>query len=157
MSSICKKAKKMLGSAIQETEQRKAHFLRCPDKDFTRNRKLPFSKMLRIMIGLAGRSPRMNSWTFFTALRKWHPLPLLFSRGQKSNQKLLNSCFISSQIAFHLTTYIEAIGSLLRTGQISKRQQTQTMQMPIIPAQTVKKRITCIISMRCMTYLDAFM
>ena len=56
MSSICKKAKKVLRAAIQETEQRKTQFLRCPDKDFTRNRKLPFSTMLRIMIGLAGGS-----------------------------------------------------------------------------------------------------
>lgn len=65
MSSICKKAKKVLGAAIQETEQRKAHFLRCPDKDFTRNRKLPFSKMLCIMIGLAGGSLTNELMDFF--------------------------------------------------------------------------------------------
>ena len=65
MSSICKKAKKALRAAIQETEQRKAQFLRCPDKDFTRNRKLPFSRMLRIMIGLAGGSLTNELMDFF--------------------------------------------------------------------------------------------
>ena len=51
--------------AISETESKKENFLRAPERDFTRKRKLPFSHMLLSMIGMSGGSLTGELMNFF--------------------------------------------------------------------------------------------
>ena len=65
MSSISKKAKKTLMQAITATEEKKEQFVRAPRRDFTRKRKLPFSKMLLCTVGMAGNNLTNELMHFF--------------------------------------------------------------------------------------------
>ena len=58
MKNYPKYIKKTLFSVIHDMAKHPENFCRCPEKDFTRNRKLPFEKLLTLLIKMGGHSLR---------------------------------------------------------------------------------------------------
>ena len=50
--------KNTLRSVIRDMAKHPENFCRCPEKDFTRNRKLPFEKLLTLLVKMGGHSLR---------------------------------------------------------------------------------------------------
>ena len=60
MSKSTQKIKKNLGSIINEMTKNREKFVKNPDKDFTRKRKLSFPETLKILISMGGNSLSME-------------------------------------------------------------------------------------------------
>ena len=58
MKNYPKHIKNTLRSVIREMAKHPEDFCRCPEKDFTRNRKLPFEKLLTLLVKMGGHSLR---------------------------------------------------------------------------------------------------
>ena len=58
MKNYPKRIKNTLHSVIRDMAKHPEDFCRCPEKDFTRNRKLPFEKLLTLLIKMGGHSLR---------------------------------------------------------------------------------------------------
>ena len=58
MKNYPKYIKKTLFSVIHDMAKHPENFCRCPEKDFTRNRKLPFEKLLTLLIKMGGHALR---------------------------------------------------------------------------------------------------
>ena len=58
MKNYPKRIKNTLHSVIRDMAKHPEEFCRCPKKDFTRNRKLPFEKLLTLLIKMGGHSLR---------------------------------------------------------------------------------------------------
>ena len=58
MKNYPKRIKNTLHSVIRDMAKHPETFCRCPEKDFTRNRKLPFEKLLSLLIKMGGHSLR---------------------------------------------------------------------------------------------------
>ena len=58
MKNYPKRIKSTLHSVIRDMAKHPENFCRCPEKDFTRNRKLPFEKLLTLLIKMGGHSLR---------------------------------------------------------------------------------------------------
>ena len=58
MKNYPKYIKNTLHSVIRDMAKHPKDFCRCPEKDFTRNRKLPFEKLLTLLVKMGGHSLR---------------------------------------------------------------------------------------------------
>ena len=58
MKNYPKHIKSTLFSVIHDMAKHPENFCRCPEKDFTRNRKLPFEKLLTLFVKMGGHSLR---------------------------------------------------------------------------------------------------
>ena len=58
MKNYPKYIKRILRSVIQDMAKHPEDFCRCPGKDFTRDRKLPFEKLLTLLVKMGGHSLR---------------------------------------------------------------------------------------------------
>ena len=58
MKNYPKRIKNTLHSVIRDMAKHPEDFCRCPEKDFTRNRKLPFEKLLTLLVKMGGHSLR---------------------------------------------------------------------------------------------------
>jgi len=58
MKNHPKYIKNTLNAVIRDMSKHPEHFCRCPGKDFTRNRKLPFEKLLTLLVKMGGHSLR---------------------------------------------------------------------------------------------------
>ena len=58
MKNYPKYIKNTLHSVIRDMAKHPKDFCRCPEKDFTRNRKLPFEKLLSLLVKMGGHSLR---------------------------------------------------------------------------------------------------
>ena len=58
MKNHPKHIKNTLFSVIRDMRKQPEDFCRCPEKDFTRNRKLPFEKLLTLLVKMGGHSLR---------------------------------------------------------------------------------------------------
>ena len=58
MKNYPKHIKSTLFSVIHDMAKHPEDFCRCPEKDFTRNRKLPFEKLLTLLVKMGGHSLR---------------------------------------------------------------------------------------------------
>lgn len=58
MKNYPKQIKNTLHSVIRDMAKHPEDFCRCPEKDFTRNRKLPFEKLLTLLVKMGGHSLR---------------------------------------------------------------------------------------------------
>ena len=56
MKNYPKYIKNTLHSVIRDMAKHPKDFCRCPEKDFTRNRKLPFEKLLTLLVKMGGHS-----------------------------------------------------------------------------------------------------
>ena len=58
MKNYPKRIKNTLHSVIRDVAKHSENFCRCPEKDFTRNRKLPLEKVLTLLVKMGGHSLR---------------------------------------------------------------------------------------------------
>lgn len=58
MKNYPKHIKNKLHSVIRDMAKHPEDFCRCPEKDFTRNRKLPLEKVLALLVKMGGHSLR---------------------------------------------------------------------------------------------------
>lgn len=58
MKNYPKYIKNTLHSVIRDMAKHPENFCRCPEKDFTRNRKLPLEKVLTLLVKMGGHSLR---------------------------------------------------------------------------------------------------
>ena len=58
MKNYPKRIKNTLHSVIRDMAKHPEDFCRCPEKNFTRNRKLPFEKLLTLLVKMGGHSLR---------------------------------------------------------------------------------------------------
>ena len=58
MKNYPKRIKNTLHSVIRDMAKHPENFCRCPEKDFTRNRKLPLEKVLTLLVKMGGHSLR---------------------------------------------------------------------------------------------------
>ena len=69
MKNYPKYIKNTLNSVLRDMAKHLADFCRSPEKDFTRNRKLPFKRVLSLLLKMGGHSLRdeMLALSFFAA------------------------------------------------------------------------------------------
>ena len=58
MKNYPKHIKSALNSVIRDMAKHPEDFCRCPEKDFTRKRRLPFKKVLSLLVKIGGHSLR---------------------------------------------------------------------------------------------------
>lgn len=66
MNTYANKTKKHLNDSIKELESLSFLFLQNPKKDFTRNRKLDFKKMVDILLTMGGQNLKLEIMNYFS-------------------------------------------------------------------------------------------
>ena len=145
-----KAGKQALNDAIQAmTDYKRRYYVR-PGIDNTRNRKFPFKKMISSILALRGGTLNREIIDFFGL----DPTVGTSSAFIQQRTKILPEAF-ESLFRYFINKIDEKnqildFGCLLLTVLICRLLQTPTIRIPIFQAQTVRKPITCCISMRCM-------
>ena len=81
MKNHPKYIKNTLNSVIRDMAKHPEDFCCCPGKDFTRDRKLPFEKLLTLLVNTGGHPCGMKCWIALTLRNHRHLYLPLFSSG----------------------------------------------------------------------------
>ena len=87
--------KKQLLSLIDNMATDKSSFVKNPDKDFTRNRKLTFTDLIRFLLSLGGSNSTKELMEFFSYSPDMPSTPALFQQRDKLNDFALKYLFQS--------------------------------------------------------------
>ena len=135
--------KKKLMSLVREMSALPSLFIKNPEKDFTRERKLPFETMLRVLLSMGGNSICKELMRPKAITQAQQQLLLSSSRGIKSCHLLWNFCSMNSPGRSRVQRDIEGIGCLPATVPIWFMQMIQMTLIPIIRLARMQKAIIC--------------
>jgi hypothetical protein len=82
-----KKIKRNLFDSIDHLSQVKEDFVLCPEKDFTRNRKLPFKKVIMLLISMGSSTVTKELLDFLILTLIHQRLLVLFNNEINLNQR----------------------------------------------------------------------
>ena len=97
MGNYINNVKRSLFSCIREMSTMPWLFVKNPETDFTRKKKLDFETFMKLFISMEGRSVDNELLDFLISRHIVHRLLHLISNVQKYFQKHLTTCFIHLQ------------------------------------------------------------
>lgn len=139
--SFPQKVKSALWAIVDNMACNTAQFVKNPQKDFTRGRKLGFVQLIHFFLCMGAAVSTMNSSNIFISFPKMSHLPLpSSSSGPSSFRKLSAISLPSSTSASLLAGFGESIPSLPQTAVNSTLPATPTTLPPSIPPAAGQKR-----------------
>ena len=156
MKNYPKRIKGTLHSVIRDMAKHPEDFCRCPEKDFTRNRKLPFEKILTLLVKMGAILCVMKCWIALAVRKHRHLYLPLFSNGANYCRKLWNICFGNLRTGVTSQSYTKDIGCWLWMAQICNLLQILMIHYPISQAQMVKSITVFFILMLYMTLIPIY-
>ena len=137
--------KNNLRSVIRDMAKHPEDFCRSPGKDFTRDRKLPFEKLLTLLVKMGGHSLRDEMLDCLILRNRRHQYPLLSSNGASCCRKLWNTCSLRLQTDVTSQSCTKDTACWQWMVQTCNLPQILTIHYPIFPVSMVRNHtVSCI-------------